>query len=127
MILGPHTLIVQTTNMDRSVAFYRDVLKLVPGYTSPYWSDFKLGTIRLGIHPVFEGNETPAVIPFKNAVIGVAIEDLAGLRQILESAGDHVRGEYHQTPSGVVLDFVDPEGNNFQAMQVGSKMKDFGK
>ncbi len=111
--------------MDRSVAFFRDVLKLESGYTSPYWSDFKLGTIRLGIHLVFDGNEAPAVIPFKNAIIGIETDDLANLRKILVLAGDHIRGEYHQTPSGVILDFIDPEGNNFQAIQVGSKLKDF--
>jgi|CXWL01.1.fsa_nt_gi predicted enzyme related to lactoylglutathione lyase len=125
MILGPHTLIVQTTDMDRSVAFFRDVLKLTPGYTSPYWSDFALGSIRLGIHPVFEGNNAPHVIPFKNAIIGVETNNLAELKSALENSGGYVRSDYHQTPGGVILDFVDPEGNNFQAIQVGSKLKDF--
>lgn len=125
MITGIHTIIVQTTDMDRSVAFYRDVLGLPSGHVSPYWSDFSLGDKRLGIHPVWHGNDSPAVIPFKNAVIGVEAPDLARLRSVLCSAGEYVKGDLHETPGGVIMNFVDPDGNNWQAIQVGSKLKDF--
>ena len=126
MILGIHTIIVQTTNMDRSVAFYRDVLKLTPGYTSPYWSSFALGSLQLGIHPVFHGNEAPPVIPFKNAIIGVETDDIIGLKAVLDAAGDSVQGGYHDVPGGVVLDFLDPDGNNWQVIQSGKTTKDLG-
>jgi len=124
VLKGVHTIIVQTSDMDRSVAFYRNVLQLEPGHASKWWSDFRLGTTRIGIHPIFEGNDAPAVIPFKNAIIGVEADDIGALRNRLEEHGDYVRGEYHDTPSGVVLDFVDPEGNNFQAIQIGVRSKD---
>lgn len=123
MISGIHTIIVQTTDMERSVAFYRDVLGLKSGYSSPYWSDFILGDKRLGIHPLLKP-ETGGVVPFSNAIVGVATEDIARLRSALEAAGDHVRGDYHDTPGGVVLDFVDPDGNNWQAIQPGTKAKE---
>ena len=110
--------------MDRSIAFYRDVLKLKPGYSSPYWSDFALGSLRLGLHPVFQGNEGPPVIPFKNAIVGVETPDIAALKSVLDAAGDYVKGVYHDTPGGVVLDFTDPDGNNWQAIQPGKKAKD---
>lgn len=122
MISGIHTIIVQTTDMDRSEAFYKDVLGLGSGYTSPYWSDFALGDLRLGIHPLLRPEQ--GVVPFSNAVIGVATPDIAALRAALENEGSYVSGEYHDTPSGVVLDFVDPDGNNWQAIQLGAKAKD---
>lgn len=122
MIGEVHTIIVQTTDMDRSVAFYRDVIGLKPGYSSPYWSDFALGDKRLGIHPLLKPGQ--GVVPFANAVIGVATDDISELRRALDSAGTYVQGEYHDTPSGVVLDFVDPDGNNWQAIQLGAKAKD---
>ena len=124
MIVGIHTIIVQTTDMDRSVAFYRDVLKLKSEYASPYWSSFDLGSARLGVHPVFEDNSAPSIIPFKNAIVGVEAEDIGVLRAALEAAGDFVHGEYHDTPGGVVLNFLDPDGNNWQAIQPGKKAKD---
>ena len=126
MIVGIHTIIVQTTDMDRSVAFYRDILKLAPGYVSPFWSSFDLGSARLGVHPVFEDNESPSIIPFKNAIIGVEAENIAVLKEALETAGEHVQGEYHDTPGGVILNFLDPDGNNWQAIQPGKKTTDIG-
>lgn len=123
-ITGIHTVICQTTNMDRSVVFYRDVLGLTPGYHSPHWTDFMLGDKKLGLHTPFYEGEGPAVIPFKNAIIGVKTEDIRALRAALEAAGDHVRGDYHDTPGGVILDFVDPDGNNWQAIQVGTRAAD---
>lgn len=122
MISGVHTIIVQTTDMERSVGFYRDVLCLEPGYISEHWSDFALGDKRLGIHPLIRPEN--GVVPFSNTIIGVATSDIAQLRRALEEYGSYVSGEYHDTPSGVVLDFLDPDGNNWQAIQLGAKAKD---
>lgn len=124
MIKGIHTILVQTTDMDRSVAFYRDVIGLAPGYQSPYWSDFALGDKKLGIHPILRPDGDTPVIPFKNAVIGVETDDLRELRATLDAAGSYVQGAYHQTPGGAVLDFLDPDGNNWQAIQVGARVAD---
>lgn len=126
MIRGLHTVLVQTTDMARSQAFYRDVLGLAPGHQSPYWSDFALGELRLGIHPVWHGNPDPPVVEFKNAVLGVEVDDISELRRTLLAAGDYVRGEYHDTPGGVILNFVDPDGNNWQAIQPGRSARDLG-
>lgn len=122
MVTGLHTLICETTDMERSVAFYRDVLGLKPGTISPWWSDFDLGGARLGLHPPFrEGS----VQRGGGWVVGVQVGDIAAFRQALADGGYPTMHEYHETPSGVVLDFADPDGNPLQAIQVGSKRSDF--
>lgn len=122
MGLSQHTLICQVSDMDRAVAFYRDVLGLTPGYTTPHWSDFKMGETRIGLHPSFDGS--PVEPNGKGWVLGVATQDIRALRASLESAGVHVAKGYHDTPSGAVMDFRDPDGNALQAIQVGAKAKD---
>lgn len=108
--------------MDRAVAFYRDVLGLTPGYTSPHWSVFKVGETRIGLHPSFDGS--PVASEGRGWVLGVATPDIRELRAKLQAAGVMVAPDYHDTPSGAVMDFRDPDGNAFQAIQVGATAKD---
>jgi predicted enzyme related to lactoylglutathione lyase len=122
MALKQHTLICQVSDMDRGVAFYRDVLGLAPGYTSPHWSEFKMGETRIGLHPSFDGS--PVQPNGQGWVLGVATEDIRSLRSSLEKAGVYVGSNYHDTPSGAVMDFRDPDGNALQAIQVGAKARD---
>lgn len=107
--------------MDRAVAFYRDVLGLTPGYTSPYWSDFDLGAFKIGLHP---GAKQPAQAG-SGWYLGLATNDLKALRDSVEASSGSVVEDYHQTPSGVVLTIADPDGNPVQLMQPGSKLAEF--
>ncbi len=124
MITSVNTVICQTSDMDRSVAFYRDVLGLTPGHTSPYWSDFKVGDTRIGIHPPFEGSQPPFATQGKGWVLGLATDDIRGLRAKLEAAGAAITGDWHDTPSGVIFEFLDPDGHTLQAIQLGLFTKD---
>ena len=103
--------------MDRSVAFYRDVLGLKPTFTSPFWSEFDLGNGKLGLHPQLEGQVAPLGIYGKGWVLGVATDDIVALRQKLSEEGVTIHGDYHDVPGGVVLDFEDPDGNTIEAYQ----------
>ncbi|MDI9636848.1 VOC family protein [Kamptonema cortianum] len=123
LVTAVHTVMVQTTDMERSVAFYRDVLGLTPGYTSPYWSDFAVGGTRLGIHPILR--EGGKIEPFSNAIICLESNDLAGVRAAILNSNGQVAGEFHQTPGGVIFDVLDPDGNNLQFIQPNSKLSDF--
>lgn len=123
MVTGLATTWCPVSDMDRAVAFYRDVLGLTPKVTSPYWSDFQLGEARIGLHPA---RDLPSPTgPIGGWRLGLATDDLRGLRERLEAAGATITEDYHETPSGVVLTFTDPDGNPIQAMQPGSKRKDF--
>jgi predicted enzyme related to lactoylglutathione lyase len=119
-----NTIICQTSDMDRSVAFYRDVLGLTPGHLTPYWSDFTLGDIRIGIHPPFQGSTPPYALPQKGWILGLDVDDLKALRKRLEEAGARINGDYHDIPGGVILDFEDPDGNALEAGQTGISAKD---
>lgn len=125
MITGFHTLWCQTSNMDRSVAFYRDVVGLEPNHVSPYWSDFKVGDGLLGLHPPLEGASEPFGAEYKKGwFIGLRTTDIKALRARLEAAEATLFGDYHDVPGSVILDFADPDGNVLEAVQVGISTKD---
>jgi predicted enzyme related to lactoylglutathione lyase len=42
--------LLMVADMDRAVRFYGEVLGFQPGYTSPYWSEVRLGDVILGLH-----------------------------------------------------------------------------
>ena len=42
---------VNVSDMDRSIAFYRDVLGLPLKFESPGWTEFDTGTTTLALHP----------------------------------------------------------------------------
>ena len=117
MVMGIDTLLCPVTDMDRSVAFYREVLQIAPGYVSPHWSSFDLGGVRLGLHPAWR-----AGAPGQSWVIAFRVQDVQIFRRRLAEIGYPTDAEYHDVPSGVVLDFYDPDGNALQAMQHGVKV-----
>jgi predicted enzyme related to lactoylglutathione lyase len=124
MVKGVSTVLCQVADMNRATAFYRDVLGLTPGVSSPYWSDFQLGSVKLGLHPPFEGSEPPYALPNKGWILGIETDDIRGLRQRLVAAGGWVSSGFHDIPGGVVMDFRDPDGNPLQAVQHGVSAKD---
>lgn len=124
MLTGLATTWCPVTDMDRSVAFYRDVLGLSPGTLSPYWSDFQIGTDRIGLHPAHDLRHAPGS-GGGGWRLGLATDDLRGLRASLDKAGAKILEGYHETPGGVVLTFADPDGNPIQAIQPGTKRSDF--
>jgi len=48
------TIVLIVKDMDRSVAFYRDVIGLTLEMHTPYWSSLSAGNILLGLHPESE-------------------------------------------------------------------------
>ncbi len=119
-----YTVICQVSDMDRSVTFYRDVIGLAPGHVTPHWSDFKVGDIRIGLHPPFDGAEPPFSVPNKGWILGLEVDDLRALRSQLERAGAEFSREFHDIPGGTLLDFRDPDGHPIQAIQRGVSAKD---
>lgn len=121
MVTGLSTLICQVTDMERAVAFYRDVLGFTPGILSPHWSDFSIpGGGKIGLHPPFRDTGPNS----GGWIIGVATSDIAELKARLADAGYPTDARYHDTPAGAVLDFADPDGNPLQAIQYGTKSGD---
>lgn len=106
-------------NMDRAVAFYENVLGLQKGYVSPHWSDFAVGQSRVGLHMKDE-----EVTRSSNWMLGLQTSNLKALSKKIIESGVEVHG-YHETPTGVLLEFKDTEGNTLQVIEKGSKIEDF--
>ena len=120
MVVGLHTLLCEVSDMDRAVAFYRDVLGFTATYTSPYWSSLQIGSTRVGLHPTFDGKSE---VKGGGWVFMLEASDIRGLRSGLEAAGVSC-DDYHDTPGGAIFNFTDPDGNRLQAMQPGVLRKD---
>ena len=116
---GLHTIWCQVTDMDRSVAFYRDVLGLKLEFASPFWSQFDLDGAKIGLHPKLEGFNHPLCEYGRGWFLGLETEDVGALKAVLEQNAVAIHGEYHDVPGGVVLDFQDPDGNTIEAFQSG--------
>jgi catechol 2,3-dioxygenase-like lactoylglutathione lyase family enzyme len=111
-------VICQVSEMERSVAFYRDILGLKPGNVSSYWTDFDAGGVEIGLHPPFAGPKAEFQTPRGGWILGVEVDDLKSLRAKLAGAAV-TTGDYHDIPGGVVFDFQDPDGYPIQAVQHG--------
>ena len=48
--------ILFVADMDRAIAFYRDVMGLKVRFESPFWSEFETGPVTLALHPASEAN-----------------------------------------------------------------------
>lgn len=121
MVVGLHTLLCEVSDMDRAVEFYRDVLGLTATYISPHWSSLNAGVTRVGLHPAFEEGQRPS--DGGGFVFGLEISDIRGFRSRLEAAGVEC-SDYHDTPSGALFNFNDPDGNRLQALEPGVMRKD---
>ncbi|GIV03181.1 MAG: hypothetical protein KatS3mg015_2011 [Fimbriimonadales bacterium] len=98
-------------DMEGAVAFYRDVLGVEVVSENPYWSELRVGGVRLALHQGGEG------VQKGGWTVCLEVDDLEDLRKRLEAAGVECASEYHDTPSGPSLAFRDPDGNRLQALQ----------
>ena len=60
-------------DMDKAVAFHRDVLGLTLRFASPFWSEFATGDVTLALHPASAEN------PAGKVQLGFAVADVAKL------------------------------------------------
>jgi lactoylglutathione lyase len=93
-------------NMDRAVAFYRDVVGLSLKFQSPGWSEFATGDTALALHPASLNN------PAGTVELGFKAESLDKFYP--EAVGKGVRFSMPPTKQdfgGVLAEFVDSEGS----------------
>ena len=124
MVIGAHTHWCQTSNMDRTVSFYRDTLGLKPLVLTAYWSEFALGDQKIALHPALEQTTESLGTINRGWFVGIQVSDIKALNAELAAAGAELAGSYHDVPGGVVLSFADPDGNPIQAIQLGVKVAD---
>ena len=103
-----------TRDMDKAVAFYRDVLGLsLSRQDGGNWVEFEAGPVRFALHAVVEGHP---VQPGGGTAV-FEVEDIDEARRALESRGvkfGHSAevGEYARYAT-----FEDPDGNTIQIIE----------
>lgn len=105
-----------TSDLNRSLTFYRDVLGAEVVIESPYWCSVRLFGITIGLHPGGEAKDR------YGWVVGFQTPDLMALNAHLRSHNADVDDELHSTPRGTLLTFRDPDGNWLQAIQLGLRL-----
>ncbi len=105
-------VMVVASDIDKSVAFYRDVLGLQLQFSSPHWAQFDVGGVTLGLHPATE--HTP-VCPGGTS-FGFCVDDIEATLADLKSKGANV--VYRATESfGELAIIADPDGYGVQIGQ----------
>ena len=99
-------------DMDRAVAFYRDVIGLDLTLSSPWWSELNFGTAIIALHGGGSGE-------FRRTGLSFTVEDIDAACEAVTQGGGRVRsGPEDRGDEGIYLaELTDPEGNGFMMSQ----------
>lgn len=111
----PEYLVVYVSDMQRSVAFYRDILDLPLKFTSPGWTEFDTGTITLALHMTGPaGGDAPSYQgrpPAGMAHLGFVVDDIQAAYESLKARDAHFSMPPQKQPTGrMVAVLHDPDG-----------------
>jgi lactoylglutathione lyase len=107
-------VMLMVSDLQRSVAFYRDVFELEVEYESAGWSQLSAGTISIGLHPPFEGGGPKP----GGAKLTFYVDDLQATVDTLRERGAVIAEEPRQEEFGGRLAVVeDPDGYRIQLLQ----------
>lgn len=108
---------VVVKDMDRSIAFYRDVLGLKLLFQTPGWSSLSAGNVEIGLH---SESEHLKVRPTESAQIGFYVDDIAGAITHLKTHGARVLMPPKEEDFGTLSVFTDPDGYHIQLCQLAA-------
>jgi lactoylglutathione lyase len=108
-------VMVNVSDMGRSVAFYRDTIGLALKFESPGWTEFQTGATTLALHlaPRAEGGRPPQAGPIAGTCsIGFSVRNLNDTYREVQGRGARfVMPPTEQKNEGIRLAvFVDPDG-----------------
>ncbi|MBA2395918.1 MAG: VOC family protein [Ktedonobacteraceae bacterium] len=109
----PDYFIVYVSDMDRSLAFYRDILGLPLKFTSPGWTEFSTGTTTIALHttPASKPADQPGRTPAGVAQLGFMVDDLQSAYETLKAQDIAFVLPPQKQSSGVILAVLrDPDG-----------------
>ena len=117
-------IMVNVSDMSRSVAFYRDIVGLALKFESPGWSEFQTGATTLALHHVRARVGAQGPVPAEpvagSCSIGFSVEDLEathrelaarGARFVLpptEQVNEGIRLAVCADPDGLAISFAEP-------------------
>ena len=99
-------------DMDRAVAFYRDVIGLKLRESSPWWSELAYGTAIIALHGGGSGE-------FRRTGLSFTVDDIEAACDAVAQGGGGIRsGPEDRGDEGIYLaELTDPEGNGFMMSQ----------
>ena len=119
MITGVQDVYYNVQDMERAVAFYRDVLGLRVMDEDPHFTGLETGGVRIGLHWT-GGTAVPTIPqdahgPHTGATLTFRVADASLARQTLMEKGVNVLS-YSENPWGNMVMFTDPDGNVLKLM-----------
>ncbi|MCE7736862.1 MAG: hypothetical protein GPJ54_18405 [Candidatus Heimdallarchaeota archaeon] len=108
-------LIVYVNNMEKMVAFYKDILGLViayphvENYINETWVAFSTGPVTFALH---SGKET-SIVPVDAPKYNFEVDNIHETRQNLLEKGMKMQEITNATPTKLICSGRDPEGNGF--------------
>jgi lactoylglutathione lyase len=109
----PDYIVVYVSDMQRSTAFYRDVLGLPMKFTSPGWTEFDTGSIVLALHTTGNTKLPPhqGRPPAGQAHLGFIVDDLQAVYEALKAQDVFFSLPPQKQPTGRTLAVLhDPDG-----------------
>lgn len=101
------TIALIVRDMDRSIAFYRDIVGLKVQLQTPYWSSMDAGNIIIGLHPESEHSK---VAPGGGWNVGFEVSDIQNTAEELKAKGVRFLVEPKREDFGWLGVFADPDG-----------------
>ena len=110
-LLGTKFLL-SAQDMDRAIAFYRDVIGLEVKECSPWWSELTFGTAIIALHGGGDGE-------FRRTGLSFTVDDIDAACEAVAQGGGRIRsGPDDRGDEGIHLaELADPEGNGFMMSQ----------
>ena len=106
-------VIVFVSDMERSTAFYRDLLGLSFKFSSPGWTEFVTGSTTIALHPARNTSvvSSQELAPAGQAQLGIQVDDLDAVYHALQLQGAKFSVTPQQQAEGGKLAVVhDPDG-----------------
>ena len=111
-----HNVYQVTRDMDRALAFYRDVLGLeVVFRDGEKWCQLAAGDSRLALSSPREAAPAEA-----GSVVVIRVDDLDAVRAALEAAGTEVEASREMGDHGRIVTCRDPDGTYLQLYQAST-------
>ena len=107
------TYMLMAQDMDRAVAFYRDVIGLEPRFSSPMWSELTFGDAIVALH----GGGSAEL---RSTGLSFQVENLSSAVREIERGGGRVTREPEDRSGEPIrlAEVVDTEGNAFALTQM---------
>ncbi|MDA1194381.1 MAG: VOC family protein [Planctomycetota bacterium] len=105
--------IVAVSDMDRSTAFYRDLLGLPVRFQSSHWTELDAGATTLALHAASSPDGAPTGHPAGTCWPGFSVEDLDAFHARMVKHGVVCTQEPKPLHGTKLANYVDPDGLPF--------------